>query len=237
MKNPLVKLALVPCLLFSICSSSFAQNNKLTMDSKNKSEKKDNTKAGKTKSSNDTHSMITPMKLDPTKEYALVMDGKTFVRKNQTLNVVDAKMVMGEMEVNHDGKVMRKDGSFTMLKEGEAMSTEGYIVVFDPSDLIYEKMKLMNQEHAAMMNDKKNLEQTMMIMNQKMDLINKKTNLVNEKMRMMAEMMEERNKKVSKEKIEGLNRGIIQLDQEITNAEAKIEQLDNQLSSNSSVKK
>jgi hypothetical protein len=237
MKTSFLNLTLVASFVISLSCLAVAQNNNLTMDAKNKSEKKDKSKAPKTKSSNDPHAMMTPMKLDPSKEYALIMNGKTFIKKNQTLNAVDTKTSMGEMEVSPDGKITRKDGSVTSLKEGEAMSTEGYIVVFDPADLMHEKMKQMDQEHAMMMNDKKNLEQTMMLMNQKMDLINRKTNLVNEKMKMMVQMMDEKNKKSSKEKIEGLNRGIIQLDQEITNAEAKIEQLDNQLSSKASVKK
>ncbi len=97
----------------------------------------DNTRTGdtRTNNSNNTNNTNNPVKVNPTQDGVIIMNGKTMVVKNgqstamnQPVNLTNGSRIMP------DGTLIDKDGSSVKLKEGDYLDFTGQYIHRNPSN-------------------------------------------------------------------------------------------------------
>jgi hypothetical protein len=176
--------------------------------------------------------------LDPRKEYILRMDDKMYIRKHGVMTEVNNDEIAGGLQVAADGRVTKHDGSYVMLQEGEAITMDGKLFLFDQHQVIPDRMNNMKAIHASSMSEhRKSVDMQIAYLNQKISLLVNMNNLLNEKMALMNELgVSSNSKKMSKERMASISRGIEQINHELSVAEERLEEIDSQMAKNVSDK-
>jgi len=213
MKTHLLKIIFLNVLVFACVLTVFAQEKNPSASSRSKKEPVNG-------------SQIQP--LDPDKDYVIMTEGETYIRKNGKLMEVKNDRMIEGMRVTPQGKVFKRDGSQCILENGQALTMEGKVIKINESQFLSERMKAMQEQCMAMMEASIETEQNLSMMNEKIRLLNKKTELLNKKMNLVNQQMS-KGKKVSKDEQETLNQTMAGLDQELRDTEVKLQQLDEEM--------
>jgi hypothetical protein len=157
-------------------------------------------------------------------DYITMVDGKAFVKKNGKFLPVSNERVVGGMKVHQSGRVERKDGSASILQEGEAMTMEGTVVKVNQTTILKEQVRTLYETCNTLKESKWKTDDEVGMLKRKSILMNKKMDLVNQKMMVMVEYMENSSK--THQDREEYQESISLLDKAIENTEIDIREID-----------
>lgn len=218
-----MKNNMIPPVIFSIITlmmsfSVYGQNSVQGVSYEQKTKKVKN-KVVK------TGSAVTGLSED--KDYILMMDGEAYVRRSGRLVKVESEKLVEGVRVNANGKVVKKDGTVLLLKNGEALDTDEKLVYFDETKMMREVIRMMNGQYTSLSSISRQMEDKMSLLNAKITLLNKKTELMNQKMSLMRK--HDHARRMTKAQAQMINDEIRKLEEEMSSLDLLLKELDVQM--------
>lgn len=157
-------------------------------------------------------------------DYILRSDDEIFVKRNGELSPVKLERIIGSIKVNAEGRVLKKNGSESLLKAGDVMTLEGDVVMLNENEFLKERIRMNYKELASLEQSNWGMQDDLFMITYKSSMLNRKMDLVNQKMMIVLDFMN-MPKNTRKDLMEYIE-NISALDEAIIDVELKIREVD-----------